>query len=72
MKIMEDDALRNYSNFFEILQDGSLKLKWDYFTATDDTVEELDEWIDVYTDLMDRQEELTSELTKYQKETYLL
>lgn len=68
MKIMEDDALKNYSNFFEILQDGSLRLKWDYFTATDDTVEELDEWIDVYTDLMDRQEELTSDLNKYKKE----
>nr|DAP41022.1 MAG TPA: hypothetical protein [Caudoviricetes sp.] len=46
--------MEKWGAYLDFAEDGSLRLNEAYFDLTGDTVEELDDWIDAYDDLLGR------------------
>lgn len=65
---LQKEAQSKYSKYIEVSIDGSLRLTEEYWASTGDITEELDEWIDVYDDVLGRQKDLTDEINDYKKE----
>ena len=65
---MQEEGMEKWGAYLDFAEDGSLRLNEAYFDLTGDTVEELDDWIDAYDDLLGRQTDLNEELDDYKKE----
>lgn len=65
---MQEEGMEKWGAYLDFAEDGSLRLNEAYFNLTGDTVEELDDWIDAYDDLLGRQTDLNEELDNYKKE----
>ena len=68
LEYMQEEGMSKWGDYLGFAEDGSLRLNEAYFDLTGDTVEELDDWIDAYDDILGRQTDLNEELDDYKKE----
>ena len=57
-----------YSDYLTFASDGTIRLLSSYYSLTGDIVEEIEDWISNYEELIDKQKDLNDEQLKYQQD----